>query len=160
MASSFKHTCSSFPSSILWNSLHEIYYVVECLVCAIGTRIYITKLLQQGTIHRWENPSRRVCSFTPESKIPGRGKIIRLNKHNTSKGEWYCNSWQTLQSHEHCWIVSLKLQNNQATHITWKGFGHHHHSKTPPNVRGSRISWTYDLETCLPFLSCSFWNQF
>jgi hypothetical protein len=65
-------------------------------------------------------------------------KKLGLNKHNTSEAEWYCNSWQTLQSHEHCWIVSLKLQNNQATHITWKGFGHH--SKTPPNVRGSRIS--------------------
>ncbi len=34
---------------------------------------------------------------------------IGLNKHKKLVSEWYCNSWQTLQSHEHCWIVSLQI---------------------------------------------------
>jgi hypothetical protein len=34
---------------------------------------------------------------------------IGLNKQKTSESKWYCISRHTLQSHDHCWIVSLQI---------------------------------------------------
>ncbi len=60
-------------------------------------------------------------------------KKIGLNKHDTSESEWYCNSWQTLQSHEHCWIEAKTAEQSAYTHYMeriWQSL----------QVRGSRIS--------------------
>jgi hypothetical protein len=139
MASSFKHTCVPIPSSTFWNSLHEIYSAVQCLVSAISTRIYITKLLKQGPLHRWENPSRRICSFTPESKIPGRGKKNRAEQTQHLRGRVVL---QFMADSPIPWAL-LDCESKTAEQ---SGYTHYMERIWPSlQVRGSRISWTLDL---------------